>query len=366
MCSVSGRWRTVTCLDERGGAAPLWRCSRPYGGAVSNDVGELEQQWQINGSSGMVLAEPEGVPHVVSADSANGILPIPPTWEPCLINETVVDITCFNDSLPRTFSVDLDSCPENFSLSDSHPSRSLVVNWRDTGCPTLLDPSGTCCRSGVLDAAFRCCPTGVLNTVGVCCQEGQQLTPCGDCAILDPNIPVMVDFFGTCCSQLDAQQVCCTSGDVDSCGICGGRNNCTFVAALSCTLTGDLPTDTWSLAAVAQILVTTALAPVTRHLLQFEERPLVDPIVLQYAHLVSASEAGILSVGEVAAAAAVDDMLKPFLTVFSVDAFTGFSDELYVAILTAWMRSNSSIWVSPGVELVPSDVQMRILPRHSG
>ena len=83
------------------------------------------------------------------------------------------------------------------------------------------DDDGECCP-GVVDAAGACCHTqlGVarLDGDGVCCASGA-VDACGVCG----GASKAVDITGKCCvGSLDAGGFCCASGTFDACGACDG------------------------------------------------------------------------------------------------------------------------------------------------
>jgi hypothetical protein len=72
--------------------------------------------------------------------------------------------------------------------------------------------SGLCCQSDeITDADGRCCSAALLDGCGVCRGTG-----------------LLLDRFGSCCSTpLTASGICCDDlGPIDSCGVCGGVNDC--------------------------------------------------------------------------------------------------------------------------------------------
>ena len=89
------------------------------------------------------------------------------------------------------------------------------------GEPVASDDAGECCP-GVVDAAGTCCHTqlGVarLDGDGVCCASGA-VDACGVCG----GASKAVDITGKCCvGSLDAGGFCCASGVFDACGACDG------------------------------------------------------------------------------------------------------------------------------------------------
>eukprot|EP00899_Mesostigma_viride_P019248 jgi/Mesvir1/27324/Mv07144-RA.2 len=84
-----------------------------------------------------------------------------------------------------------------------------------------LDRDSNCCEQtvGILG---RCCdgPDAERDFLGLCCTSGN-LDACGVC----DGTTTVTDVFGTCCNVLDAEGVCCASGLLDQCGVCNGQSN---------------------------------------------------------------------------------------------------------------------------------------------
>jgi hypothetical protein len=86
----------------------------------------------------------------------------------------------------------------------------------------------------VVRAGECCAPGAGLDAEGTCCSG--QLDSCGICG----GATRYTDVQGVCCpGLLDGQGRCC-QGEVDECGMCGGRNECvTSVRFCNC---GDVVT----------------------------------------------------------------------------------------------------------------------------
>ncbi|CAD7695133.1 unnamed protein product [Ostreobium quekettii] len=88
------------------------------------------------------------------------------------------------------------------------------------------------CPTGVLDVEGNCCETAVYDHfTGQCCKgEGVQLDKSGRCCLGTLDVcgecngtAIFIDALGRCCdSTLDSSGLCCSSGDVDVCGVCDG------------------------------------------------------------------------------------------------------------------------------------------------
>lgn len=113
----------------------------------------------------------------------------------------------------------------------------------DDGCKCTDGQTGVLCQipaacGTVQNFRLECCSTSAISAVtGECCLEGEvldasggccsgQLDACGKCH----GDAINVDIQGACCTgTLDGQGLCCSSNDVDECGICGGQNACVSV-----------------------------------------------------------------------------------------------------------------------------------------
>ena len=87
-----------------------------------------------------------------------------------------------------------------------------LIETDDAGdcCPGVVDTNGVCCHVqlgvAVLDGSGKCCASGVVDACGLC--DGPSR---------------VVDVIGQCCAgSLDAGGHCCASGVFDQCGSCDG------------------------------------------------------------------------------------------------------------------------------------------------
>jgi hypothetical protein len=93
-----------------------------------------------------------------------------------------------------------------------------------------LDAKGACCASAVLTPEKECCESSkaVLDKSGKCCNSGV-LDNCGVC----DGTGVGLDWEGKCCNRpgaLTASMQCCASGVIDGCGMCDGDDSLCGVA----------------------------------------------------------------------------------------------------------------------------------------
>ena len=129
-------------------------------------------------------------------------------------------------------------CVEGWSGADCN-TYALVGGTGTTGGQFGPDGGGFIpqpkCETGQYhDSAGECCE--VIDTVtGLCCAVGERVAADGRCCAgqLDGcgvcnGVGLVRDRFGTCClSILSATGVCCEDANgVDSCGVCGGVNEC--------------------------------------------------------------------------------------------------------------------------------------------
>jgi hypothetical protein len=76
-------------------------------------------------------------------------------------------------------------------------------------CLGVLAPDATCCgddATAIIDRSGACCESGVVDACGICDGDG-----------------TIIDIAGQCCSgALDAGGYCCESEEFDQCGLCDG------------------------------------------------------------------------------------------------------------------------------------------------
>ena len=135
-------------------------------------------------------------------------------------------------------------CPSNHWVCNSVSRRcECSRQWGGDGCDVPLlaaAPAAPSCEDGVVDVSGGCCRGYIDAVTGHCCPEGAGVDWAGRCCIAGPQAVdacgecgghgVAVDVTGVCCvSALLPSGLCCVHGEVDSCGVCGGLNNCTYV-----------------------------------------------------------------------------------------------------------------------------------------
>lgn len=92
----------------------------------------------------------------------------------------------------------------------------------------VLDAAGVCCKGFIDSMSGQCCvgQDVEVDRSGRCCGQGQAVDACGQCG----GKGVAVDAQGTCCeAALPPSGICCTSGHLDSCGVCDGDDQCGWV-----------------------------------------------------------------------------------------------------------------------------------------
>jgi hypothetical protein len=97
----------------------------------------------------------------------------------------------------------------------------------------------SCCLHAV-NSTGHCCPDGaVVGTDGVCCTG--TIDGCGTCN----GTGMAVDMRGQCCASVLTQSgECCTGAkQVDDCGVCGGRNECTLTVLGAVHVLSTLPSE---------------------------------------------------------------------------------------------------------------------------
>lgn len=151
------------------------------------------------------------------------------------------------------------------------------VGWTGAGCDviTLIPSNATVdaafCSGGVVDAAFQCCPGPIDAVTGRCCTTGEVSDAMGRCCrgALDAcgvcnGTGVAVDagtvscyhaeYYqylpfvdccvccadGVCCeTPLAPSGLCCGSAGIDSCGVCGGVNECAVNVSVLLSLSAN-------------------------------------------------------------------------------------------------------------------------------
>ena len=104
-------------------------------------------------------------------------------------------------------------------MADGEPCAYGKEKDKGFQCCSAVDAvTHTCCGSGeILGADSRCCPVALLDGCGVCNGTG-----------------VALDGAGVCCyTAVAADGKCCDDAHpLDSCGVCGGANECAAVVRI--------------------------------------------------------------------------------------------------------------------------------------
>jgi len=234
-CLTRQQNRAVVCVDMNGVRAEERGCER---------LGLLKPR-EVQG------CEPEDCPET-------------PGFRRLLQNGTVARDPCNGNlcSGHGNCSNGVCTCNEGFD----GPDCQLDVR-EESMCPTgVLDMEGNCCETAVYDHFTGQCCTGEavqLDKSGRCCIG--TLDVCGECN----GTAVFIDVLGRCCdSTLDSSGLCCSSGDVDVCGVCDG-----FGASCGTKVIAIVQTDTIEEESVEQ-----CVAQGITELLELEEgtNPTVD------------------------------------------------------------------------------------------